>query len=414
MNKQIQLVAKHTYLSRIKKKSFWWLLLAPFAPVLVGAVVGFAVSFFSSDKSAEIAVIAPTQMRQAIKSDQKELKLKVNNEDNEEKAKKALEKEDIDAVLIIKDDQGTLLTQPKSEDVDTSKLKTFLSTLSLSEKAAKYQLSKEQLVDLTAPFKLTAKVQDKNQSKNSEAADTVKQMLTMAIGILVFVIVSIYASIIGNEIANEKSSRIMETLLAASSAKAQYYGKIIGVAGLLLTQIGIYAVAGTTAVVFSMNASWAKGIAPYLSALTPGFWFFTLCLIVIATASYLVIAAIAASLVNDQSQISQAMTPVSMLALIPYVVAISSSASSGNNTFVKVLSYIPLMGQSIMPSQVANHYANWWQASLSLLLAVVGLVFLLHFGLRLYKKNVLSYSEENITKQLLASILPKKWKQKKS
>lgn len=412
MNKQISLVAKHTYLTRLKKKSFWWLLIAPIAPVLVGAIVGFAVAAFSSDKSAEVAVIAPAQMRQAIKSDQKELNLKVNNQTDETKAKQSLSKEDIDAVLIIKDDHGTLLTQPKSNEVDTSKLKTFLSQMALSEKAAKYQLTASQVADLQSPFKLTSKVQDKNQSKDSEAADTVKQMLTMAVGILVFIIVSIYASIIGNEIANEKSSRIMETLLAASSAKAQYYGKIIGVAGLLLTQIAIYAVAGTATVLFSANASWAKSIAPYLSALTPGFLFFTIAFIVIATAAYLVIAAIAASLVNDQSQISQAMTPVTMLALIPYIVALSSSSSTGNNTFVQILSYIPLMGQSIMPSQLANHYATWWQASLSLGLTFIALILLLHFGLALYKKNVLSYSDDNISKQLLRAILPKKFRKK--
>lgn len=410
MNNQTKLVAKHTYLTRLKKKSFWWLLIAPIAPVLVGALVGLAVAAFSSDKSAEVAVIAPTQMRQAIKSNQKDLKLKVNGQTSEEKAKQSLANEKIDAVLIIKDDQGTLLTQPKSEEVDTSKLKVFLSQMALSEKAAKYQLTANQVADLQTPFKLTSKVQDKNQSKNSEAADTVKQMLTMAVGILVFIIVSIYASIIGNEIANEKSSRIMETLLAASSAKSQYYGKIIGVAGLLLTQIAIYAVVGTVTVFFSGNTSWAKMIAPYLSALTPGFLFFTIAFIVLATAAYLVIAAIAASLVNDQTQISQAMTPVTMLALIPYIVSIASSSSTGNNTFVQILSYIPLMGQSIMPSQLANHYANWWQASLSLGLTFVALILLLHFGLALYKKNVLSYSDENISKQLLRAILPKKFK----
>lgn len=410
MNNQTKLVAKHTYLTRLKKKSFWWLLIAPIAPVLVGALVGLAVAAFSSDKSAEVAVIAPAQMRQAIKSNQKDLKLKVNGQTSEEKAKQSLANEKIDAVLIIKDDQGTLLTQPKSEEVDTSKLKVFLSQMALSEKAAKYQLTASQVADLQTPFKLTSKVQDKNQSKNSEAADTVKQMLTMAVGILVFIIVSIYASIIGNEIANEKSSRIMETLLAASSAKSQYYGKIIGVAGLLLTQIAIYAVIGTVTVFFSGNTSWAKMIAPYLSALTPGFLFFTIAFIVLATAAYLVIAAIAASLVNDQTQISQAMTPVTMLALIPYIVSIASSSSTGNNTFVQILSYIPLMGQSIMPSQLANHYANWWQASLSLGLTFVALILLLHFGLALYKKNVLSYSDENISKQLLRAILPKKFK----
>ncbi|MBS9335108.1 ABC transporter permease [Fructobacillus sp. M1-13] len=408
MNKQMSIVAKHTYKTRIKKKSFWWLLLTPLAPVLVGGIVGLAVAAFSSNNTADIAVIAPEEVRQAIQHEEKSLNLSVSSDQNEDKARKSLEKETIDGVLIVKDNEGTLLTQPKSEEIKTENLQNLLSKITVSKKAQKYKLTQAQVQDLQTPFKLTAKVQDKNASKDSDAADTVKSMLTMAVGVLVFIIVSIYASIIGNEIANEKSSRIMETLLAASSAKAQYYGKIVGVAGLLLTQIGIYAVVGTIGTVVTMRASWYASLAPYLSALTPGFWIFTLLFVLISTASYLVLSAITASLVNDQSQISQAMTPISMLALIPYIVAISSSSTSGQNLFIQALSYVPLMGQSIMPSQLANNYATWWQASLSLVLALLALVLLLHFGLALYKKNVLSYSEENITKQLLAGILPHK------
>ncbi|MDD9138596.1 ABC transporter permease [Fructobacillus sp. CRL 2054] len=414
MDKQIKLVAKHTFFTRLKKKSFWWVLFGPVALIVFSAAIGWGVSVFSSNKTADVAVVAPAEVRTAIKENQKHLNIQVKSEKTESSAKKSLNKGELDGVLIINNDKGTILTQPKSNSIDTDKLKSFLSKQILADKAAKYNLTSQQIADLKNPFSLSSKVVDKNEKKDSEAADAVKQILTMAIGILVFIIVSTYSSIIGNEIANEKSSRIMETLLAASSAKAQYFGKILGVSYLLLTQLVLYGIAGGIIAVVGQKMAITKMVFSYLTALTPGFWFFTLAFVIISTASYLILAAIAASLVNDQSQISQAMTPVTLIAMVPYIVAISSSsAGAGNNAFIQVLSYIPLMGQSIMPSQLANHYATWWQASLSLVLAVLFFAFLLHFGLKLYKKNVLSYSEENISKQLLASFLPEKWLKRK-
>ncbi|MBS9338741.1 ABC transporter permease [Fructobacillus sp. M2-14] len=407
MLNQIKLVAKHTYLGRLKKKSFWGLILAPFLFILVSAGIGFGIAAMQSHDTAEIAVIAPANTRQALVNNEKDLNIKVSSIKDESKAKEKLNAADIDGVLNIEDDKGTLLTQPKSTDIVTDQLKNFLSKQALSNKAAKYNLTEQQIDDLKNPFALSSKVVEKNQKKDSDAASAVKQGLAFGIAITVFIIVSTYASIIGTEIANEKSSRIMETLLAASSARGQYFGKILGIAYLLLTQLGIYAALIILTVLLGQNSEMMQVVFSYFSALTPIFWLYTLFFVVVGTSTYLVIAAISASVVNDQTQISQAMMPITIISMIPYVVGISSSAA-GNNLLVKILSYVPLVGQSLMPSQLANHYANWFEAIISLLLSVVFLVLVAWFGQRLYAKNVLSYSDENALKQLWKAMLPTK------
>ncbi|MCO0832691.1 ABC transporter permease [Fructobacillus sp. W13] len=405
MPNQIKLVAKHTYLGRLKKKSFWGLILAPFIFIIVSAGIGFGIAAMQSHDTANVAVVAPANTREALIKEEKKLNIKVSKIEDSEKAKKALNSADIDGVLTIDDDKGTLLTQPKSTEIDTEELKSFLSKQSLSNKAEKYNLSAMQIEDLKNPFALTSKVVEKNQKKDSDAATAVKQGLAFGTAIVVFIIVSTYSSIIGTEIANEKSSRIMETLLAASSARAQYFGKILGIAYLLLTQLGIYAALIIATVVLGQKSDVMQMFFSYFSALTPVFWLYTLIFVVVGTSTYLVIAAISASVVNDQTQISQAMMPITVISMIPYVVGISSSAA-GNNALIKILSYVPLLGQSLMPSQLANHYANWFEAVISLALSLAFLVLVAWFGQRLYAKNVLSYSEENALKQLWKALMP--------
>ncbi|MBD9095272.1 MAG: ABC transporter permease, partial [Weissella confusa] len=49
-------------------------------------------------------------------------------------------------------------------------------------------------------------------------------------------------------------------------------------------------------------------------------------------------------------------------------------------------------------------YATMGDAAIALVLEVIVLVFISMFGLRVYKRNVLTYNDGNITKAALASL----------
>lgn len=398
------LVAKHAYFSRLKKKSFWWLIISPILLIAAAGLLGYGISYFSNDQPAKIAVIGQANSREAISQTASKLNIRVSSITDDHSAQSALQKQSIDGILTLNADQGTLVMQPKAPKIDKDQLQAVLSKIFLMNQAENYGLTPKQTAALMIPFSLKTTVQSHASQKNADNNQAAKAAVSVAITIIVLIIVSTYASLIGNEIANEKSSRIMETLLAASSSRAQYFGKLLGITGLLVTQLLSYVVLGIGTNLFGQKIAVVKQALSYLTALTPAFLIYSLIFIIVATGLYLILAAIAASLVNDNSQVSQAMVPVTTLAMIPYIVGLASASNGGNNILVHIFAYVPFMAQSTMPSLLANQYTSWWQALLSLAISLIALVALAQYGQKLYAKNVLSYSDENILKQLLASL----------
>ncbi len=212
-----------------------------------------------------------------------------------------------------------------------------------------------------------------------------------------------YTSMIATEIANEKSSRIMETLLAATSSNIQYFGKIIGIFALTLTHMLLYLVAGIIAyLIFKNNVAVAE-IAHNFSGITVGFTVYAVCFILVAVALYLVLTAIIASLVNDNSQVQQAVGPVTVLAMIGYFFSYFMT-NMPNNIVIKILSYVPFISQSMMPVRLVTKVESWPAAIVALALSAIALVLLAWFGRGIYAKNVLSYSDDKIMAQLIRNI----------
>lgn len=204
---------------------------------------------------------------------------------------------------------------------------------------------------------------------------------------------------IANAIANEKSSRIMEILLAATSARIQYFGKLIGVFLLALTHMLIYLIAGFATVIFLKDNVFVKMITSNLSGVTTGFMLYALAFILIAVALYLVLTAMVASLINDNAQVQQAIQPISFLAMIGYMFSYFMTFMP-NNIAIRALSYVPFVSQSMMPVRLVTHVEGWPTALASLGISFVALILLAWFGQGIYAKNVLSYSDEPIMKQI--------------
>ncbi|CAK8053465.1 ABC transporter permease [Eupransor demetentiae] len=410
MNSQTALVAKHTYITYVKKKSFWFVLLTPLIGLIAMVAIVQGIAAFQNTDTPKIAVINQPELRQEIKNSQKDLDLDVVKITNEQQAKKELKAGDLDAVLVLHADKATLTTQPKSNDVKTKDLKDFLNKWLIKQKSNKYGLTTSQANDLNKPYSVNSVVMEQNQTKSSQISQGTTTGLSFAISVIVFFLILFYANILANEISNEKSSRIMETLLAASSAKSQYFGKIFGVLGILLTQVTFYVLLIVIAAIIAITKfpEITSFFHEYLGMLTLPVLIYTLVFVIVAIVLYLVLVAISASLVNDASQTQQAIQPVNYLSMVPYTLGLTAGSAGAQNGLVKVFSYIPFVAQSLMPVQLASHTANWPLAIVSLAISVLALVLLAKYGERIYSRNVLSYSDENITKQLLKALKPSK------
>ena len=400
----LMIVIKQTYRNHFKSRGYWLLVLSPIIFAGIIAAVVFGITKMQGNTTPNVAVIGNPAVRQVIIKSEKSLDLKVSRITTQAQANKALDKQTLDGVLTFNANGATLTTQPKSNKINQEAISSVLGNLARTQKAAQYGLTPEQTQALIQPYQLKSVVkQADNRTTNGDNSSMANYGIAVAIGVITMVVVMWYTSMIATEIANEKSSRIMETLLAATSSNIQYFGKIIGIFALTLTHMLLYLVAGIIAyLIFKNNAAVAE-IAHNFSGITVGFTVYAVCFILVAVALYLVLTAIIASLVNDNSQVQQAVGPVTVLAMIGYFFSYFMT-NMPNNIVIKILSYVPFISQSMMPVRLVTKVESWPAAIVALALSAIALVLLAWFGRGIYAKNVLSYSDDKIMAQLIRNI----------
>jgi ABC-2 type transport system permease protein len=406
MIKQLNIVIKDTLRANFKSRGYWILVLSPLIFVAVIGGVAFGVTQLQGNTTPTVAVIGQASERATFVQSAKNLDMKISKITNEKQADKALKSEKLDGVLTLKSDSATLTTQPKSEQVPKDDIATILNQLSQAKKATQYGLTAAQTADFMKPINFKTVVQQANQSESGANTEGANYAIAVAIGVITMIVVMWYTSMIANAIANEKSSRIMEILLAATSARIQYFGKLIGVFLLALTHMLIYLIAGFATVIFLKDNVFVKMITSNLNGMTTGFLLYALAFILVAVALYLVLTAMIASLINDNAQVQQAVQPISFLAMIGYMFSYFMTFMP-NNIAIRALSYVPFVSQSMMPVRLVTHVEGWPTALISLGISFIALILLAWFGQGIYAKNVLSYSDEPIMKQITGKLLKK-------
>jgi len=406
MIKQLNIVIKDTLRANFKSRGYWILVLSPLIFVAVIGGVAFGVTQLQGNTTPTVAVIGQASERVPFVQSAKNLDMKISKITNEKQADKALKSEKLDGVLTLKSDSATLTTQPKSEQVPKDDIATILNQLSQAKKATQYGLTAAQTADFMKPVNFKTVVKQANQSESGANTEGANYAIAVAIGVITMFVVMWYTSMIANAIANEKSSRIMEILLAATSARIQYFGKLIGVFILALTHMLIYLIAGFATVIFLKDNVFVKMITSNLNGVTTGFLLYALAFILVAVALYLVLTAMIASLINDNAQVQQAVQPISFLAMIGYMFSYFMTFMP-NNIAIRALSYVPFVSQSMMPVRLVTHVEGWPTALISLGISFIALILLAWFGQGIYAKNVLSYSDEPIMKQITGKLLKK-------
>lgn len=404
MPKGLMIVIKQTYRNHFKSRGYWLLVLSPLIFTGIIAAITFGVTKMQGNTTPNVAVVGNPAVRQVMMKSEKGLDLKVSTITSAAAATKALDKQTLDGMLTFDTHGATLTTQPKSNKINQEAISSILGNLARTQKAAQYGLTPEQTQALVQPYQLKAVVkQADNRTTNGDNSSMSNYGMAVAIGVITLAVVMWYTSMIATEIANEKSSRIMETLLAATSSNIQYFGKIIGIFALALTHMILYLAAGILAYIIFKNNAVVTGIAHNFSGITVGFTVYAVCFILVAVALYLVLTAIIASLVNDNSQVQQAVGPVTLLAMIGYFFSYFMT-NMPNNIAIKILSYVPFISQSMMPVRLVTKVETWPAGIIALLIAIITLLILAWFGRRIYAKNVLSYSDDKIMSQLIKNI----------
>lgn len=363
MQRQIWIVARKSYRENVKGAGFWLMILSPF--IMFG--VSFAIGYFllaGQNINGKLAVVGDDKIVRQLQSSES-FSAEVKGVESLDKAKEELQAKKIDAYLEVKDEHYHLV----GDKIKSSEIKEGLN-----------------------PLKLTI---DEEKLGKSELGG----VLINGISFLTFLFLLIYVSLIASEIADEKSGHIMEILLSASSPKAQYYGKILGILLVAGTQIGAYLLAFLAILPFVARNLIFSELLGLFSGIDLHFIIYLSLMSLIATLAHLFIAAAIAALVSEQSQLQQAISPVLDLAIVGMLVGIIGGNLPKHLT-LDILSYIPFFSTSLMPARLISGTASVFEAWAALFIMLLTCLLLARIGEKFYEKNVVAYRDEKIWKQI--------------
>lgn len=404
------IVFGQVYRKNVRSGSWLFLVLSPLLFALLMGAVFYFISQSSAGQPGQIAVVSDNAaVAQAVKK-QSDGDTHYRVYASTAAAERALTKEDLDGVLTVKTTPTISATYVERSGADNAPEKstvvTMLSQLKLQQNAAKLNLTQTQLASLLTPAVVTHKtvaIEHGKRVAKSDLAASVNQGLAFVLTIFTMLITVVYGSLLAQEIATEKGSRIMEILLSSVSATTQFFGKIAAMLALLLTQLAAYVIVGGLGWVWLRQQSFVKDLLKEvdLSMLAGPFTVIAVLFFLVGVLSYVVLAAMTGSLVSNQEQVNAAVMPISLISLAGYLLAFM--AQTGDSTILRVASYIPFLNISVMPVRLALGQATYPAAVVSL---VIGAVFLTAFtwlAARVYRSNVLVYSDAGLWRSLQTS-----------
>jgi ABC-2 type transport system permease protein len=208
----------------------------------------------------------------------------------------------------------------------------------------------------------------------------------------------IYGMNVARSIIQEKTSRIFEVMLATAEPGDLLAGKLIGVAAVGLTQIGIWLIAGTAIFVspfaaalmtgdFEIHFSWAEGI------LFPVYFLL----------GYLLYSSLFAGLAAT-CETEQELQMYMPLAAAPTWLSFSMILliiNDSNSAWSIAASLFPPTAPIVMFLRMASQIPPLWQIAVSIGLMVISIWATVWFSSRLYRIGILMYGKRATLPEIL-------------
>ncbi|MCH4171553.1 MAG: ABC transporter permease [Lactobacillus sp.] len=373
MNK-LWIVTAETYLRQVKTWSFLILILSPFIFFGISAGAGYFAGSSTAGQD-KIAVISQQQplRQQVIRQNKGDVNQKIITQKAAEKAVKA---EDLAGYLILSQSgQRVKAVYHSTRNMDDTLKKQVQASLSQYQQALNLNEAK------LTPQQTQALQQQpifQQQLKEKQKDDSLAKLLSFWImAFLAYMILTTYASITAQEIASEKGTKIMEIIFSSTTARKYFFGKILGVLLVILTQIGIYLGGGVLCYLLAQRLTFSREFLAdnhtLISAVLHNLVNINLLYLLLGVVLFTVLSAFSGALVAKAEDASKAATPAVYLNMIAFF---STFPFQGNthSIVVTILSYVPFFSSYFMPFRMINYTVSPVEITISLLILVVTII----------------------------------------
>lgn len=429
MNKFWYLV-KYGLKKKFKSKSFIISNIVICALLLIITNIDSIISFFGGDfnETTNIYVLDNTSnsfdslkinyenLKESVGEDIQNINIEKSEKQEEELLKDIEDTKDI-VVVLNEDKENYLNAKVVTENyIDTLTYQILVQSINNT----KYQkalidskIDMEELEKISAPPEIERVILDDSKSTEEENMNTVMSVVFPTVIMPFFMLILLLVQMIGGEINEEKSTRSMEVIISNVSAKVHFFSKLISnnlfviiqsvlvfLYGFIGFKIRSLSGVGMTSSIASevgsaLDSLKNSGIMDKLYYIIP----LTIVLILLSFAAYSLIAAILASMTVNQEDYQHIQSPIIIICLIGYYLAIMASMFDGS-ILIKVLSYVPLISFLLSPALLVIGQIGIIDVMISIGVLILLIFVLIKYGLKIYKIGILNYSTDKMWKKI--------------
>lgn len=326
-------------------------------------------------------------------------------------------------VVLDKDDSNYLKASVISDNkIDTTYYQIIYQSLAGTKDTIALSLTNIdpiELAKLTTPINIDRQLLS-DEVGAEESTEVIMGTVFPTVILPFFILVVFLVQMIGAEINEEKQTRSMEVIISNVSPKTHFFSKMVASNGFVIMQgllLILYAViaflirnnfgsssaSGFTSQISSLwNTLTTSGLMDKMYYIIP----ITLILMVLSFIAYSLLAGILASMTVSMEDYQQIQTPIMMISLVGYYLAIMAGVFNGS-ILIKVLSYVPFISCLLSPALLVIGQIGVVDVMISIIVLVVFNFVLIKYGLKIYKIGILNYSTDKMWSKIFKAVKSK-------
>ena len=327
-------------------------------------------------------------------------------------------------ILVISCDEenylkASLVTDTYMDNMVVQVLSYSLNTVRNNLAIEHYNLSSDILSDIDGAVDIDKVYLDEDNVDNSSQMDLIMNVIFPIFILPFFMLTMFLVQMIGAEINEEKTTKSMEIIISNVSSETHFFSKLIAgnvfvlLQGLLLIIYMVLGVglrfilsggmgldANTTSTINDLLVSLnSTGFISNLKYIIP----VALIIMILTFVAYSLVAAILASMTTNIEDFQQVQTPIIIVSVIGYYLAVLASMFNGS-LFIRILSYVPFISALLTPSLLALGQIGVVDVFISFVMLILVIYLMFKYGLRIYKEGILNYSSTSPWKKIFKTL----------
>jgi ABC-2 type transport system permease protein len=201
----------------------------------------------------------------------------------------------------------------------------------------------------------------------------------------------VYGLEIMRGIIQEKSDRVVEVLVSSMSTSQLLVGKILGVALVGLTQIGVWFLMFAAVGTFGAATAAMAG-ENVLQLLRPSTFVYFFIFFVLAYLTYVCVYAIGGAVSNSEKEAQQLIAPITMVMMLPWFLLVAIITNPESPLSVG-FSIAPVFGPMTMYIRTLVSEPPMWHVLLSIASSIAAIAFFFWATAKIFRVGILSYGK---------------------